>query len=101
MRYSSASMTRAPCWAAMRAARTPPDPPPITKRSTSYSAMLDVMPALLHFIAHFCDDFVRELVAPVSSVGHAFLERFRLLDDELAADWRLIEGQNFLQFRFG
>src|SRR6478672_3006320 len=34
-RYSSATITRAPCWAAMRAARTPPEPPPMTKRSTS------------------------------------------------------------------
>src|SRR5690242_12783377 len=39
IRYSSATMTLAPWLAAMRAARTPPEPPPMTKRSTSYSAI--------------------------------------------------------------
>ena len=39
IRYSSATMTLAPCRAAMRAARTPPEPPPMTKRSTSNSAI--------------------------------------------------------------
>src|SRR5437868_7088145 len=34
-RYSSAIITLAPCSAATRAARTPPEPPPITNRSTS------------------------------------------------------------------
>ena len=34
-RYSSANATRAPCCAATRAARTPPEPPPMTNRSTS------------------------------------------------------------------
>src|SRR5690606_14723190 len=38
-RYSSASATRAPCPAAIRAARTPPEPPPITNRSKSYLVM--------------------------------------------------------------
>src|SRR3954452_7395082 len=37
-RYSSASMTLAPCPDATRAARMPPDPPPITNKSTSNSA---------------------------------------------------------------
>src|SRR6267142_415672 len=40
IRYSSASMTRAPWPAAIRAARTPPEPPPMTNRSTSNSAMV-------------------------------------------------------------
>src|SRR5258708_33217974 len=39
-RYSSAIITRAPWPAAMRAARTPPDPAPMTKRSTLSSGML-------------------------------------------------------------
>src|SRR4051794_35836609 len=39
MRYSSASITFAPWPAAMRAARTPPEPPPMTKRSTSNAPM--------------------------------------------------------------
>src|SRR5436309_2732341 len=34
-RLTSAIATRAPCSAATRAARTPPEPPPITNRSTS------------------------------------------------------------------
>src|SRR5580700_4198429 len=38
-RYSSAIITRAPCPAAIRAARTPPDPAPMTKRSTWSSDM--------------------------------------------------------------
>src|SRR5207237_9990586 len=39
MRYSSAIITRAPWPAAIRAARTPPEPPPMTNRSTSNSAI--------------------------------------------------------------
>src|ERR1700722_4149739 len=39
-RYSSAIITRAPWRAAIRAARTPPDPAPITNRSTLLSGML-------------------------------------------------------------
>src|SRR3984957_9957740 len=39
IRYSSAMVTRAPWRAAIRAARTPPEPPPMTNRSTSNSAM--------------------------------------------------------------
>src|SRR5205814_854518 len=37
-RYSSASITLAPCPDATRAARMPPDPPPITNKSTSNPA---------------------------------------------------------------
>jgi hypothetical protein len=33
----------------MRAARTPPEPPPMTNRSTSKSDMLHIVSALLHF----------------------------------------------------
>src|SRR5215510_531428 len=39
-RYSSAIITLAPWPAAIRAARTPPDPAPITNRSTSWLAMV-------------------------------------------------------------
>ena len=39
IRYSSAIMTLAPWPAAIRAARTPPEPPPMTNRSTSNSAI--------------------------------------------------------------
>src|SRR5690349_1769711 len=38
-RDCSANTTRAPCEAATQAARRPPDPPPITKRSMSACAM--------------------------------------------------------------
>src|SRR5436305_12242524 len=39
-RNSSAIITLAPWRAAMRAARTPPEPAPMTKRSTLWSGML-------------------------------------------------------------
>src|ERR1700730_11804354 len=51
IRYSSAIMTRAPWLAAIRAARTPPEPPPITNRSTSNSAIL-ALPGFL-FLTRF------------------------------------------------
>src|SRR5580700_4095026 len=100
-RYSSASITRAPCCAAMRAARTPPEPPPMTNRSTSWSAMLEIVPALLHFRTHLGHDFLGKVVAPFPGIGHAFVEGLRFLGQHLLAGGRLIEGQNGLQFRFG
>src|ERR1700733_11952922 len=99
-RYSSATITRAPCCAAIRAARTPPDPPPMTKRSTSKSDMLHIVPALLHLGAHPGHDVDGKIVAPASRIGHAFVERLRLLDEHLLAERRLIEGQKALQFGF-
>src|SRR3954469_14412407 len=45
-RYSSASMTLAPCPDATRAARMPPEPPPMTNKSTSNSASREAADAL-------------------------------------------------------
>src|SRR4029077_1179121 len=98
-RYSSATPTRAPCSAAMRAARTPPDPPPMTKRSTSWSAISEIVSALLHLGAHLGNDVLGKAVAPLAGVGHAFVDDFRFLDDHLSAERRLIEVQQVLQFR--
>src|SRR6266702_3649926 len=100
-RYSSATMTLAPCSAAMRAARTPPDPPPMTKRSTSCSAMLQIVPALFHLGAHFIDDVLGKIVGPGASHGHALVQRPRLLVNDLLAKRRLVETQELFQFRLG
>src|SRR6476620_12255317 len=96
IRYSSAITTRAPYPAAMRAARTPPDPPPMTIRSTSKSAMLrsqpnsDFLAALAHFRAEFAIDDIRELLRPFVHVFHARFDRLGLLCDQLLPQRRLV-----------
>src|SRR5580704_9723334 len=100
-RYSSASATRAPCCAAMRAARTPPDPPPMTKRSTSYSDMSDVVPAFFHFGTHLGHDIDREIVSPSVGLSQRVIDNLRLFDNHLLANGRLIELQDLLQLRLG
>src|SRR5262249_41357502 len=100
-RYSSATMTFAPCSAAIRAARTPPDPPPITKRSTSLSAMSHIVSALLHLRAHFVDDLFGKFIRPFAGQIHAFVRRLWFFGDDLLAERRLVERQNLLQLRFG
>src|SRR5215471_7805077 len=85
----------------MRAARTPPDPPPITKRSTSCSAISHVVSALPHLGAHFTHDFLRKLIRPAPRHRHAFVGRFWFFGDDLLAERRLIERQKLLQLRFG
>src|SRR5579862_3416489 len=100
-RYSSASMTRAPCCAAMRAARTPPEPPPMTNRSTSKSDMLHIVSALLHFGAHAIHDVDRQIVGPFGGAVHGIFDGLRLLDDHLLADGGLVERQDLLQLGLG
>src|SRR3954466_15492391 len=89
IRYSSATMTFAPWLAAMRAARTPPEPPPITNRSTSNSAISpptlllplqasDRLVALAHLGAELRGHGVGELRSPLVHGGHAHLDRLRL-----------------------
>src|SRR5271167_4629099 len=56
IRYSSAIMTRAPWPAAIRAARTPPEPPPMTNRSVSNSAI----PA-----SNVSRDQIRDRISPI------------------------------------
>src|SRR6516162_11546035 len=86
MRYSSAIITRAPWPAAIRAARTPPEPPPMTKRSTSNSAMIhsdlfqgfpvryalsDFLATLAHLGAEGAHHGFREVLRPRVHEGHA------------------------------
>src|SRR6266576_6609710 len=89
IRYSSAIRTRAPCPAAIRAARTPPEPPPMTNRSTSNSAMvtptevglpdriytsdlhLDFLAAFAHLGAELSIDRFGEDLCPLVHIGHA------------------------------
>src|SRR6476659_7788045 len=103
MRYSSAIITRAPWPAAIRAARTPPEPPPITNRSTSNSAISvpdrslfltrflhanrhplrlktrsDFLAALAHLGAEFAVDRFGETRCPLIHIGHAELDCPRL-----------------------
>src|SRR6478736_1786909 len=103
----------------MRAARTPPEPAPMTKRSTSWSAIsrrhhiirtiapvigdnpLKRVTPLLQFVAHFRDNLVGERVCPVLRKFQAFLTDFRLLGEQLHADWGLVERQYLFELRFG
>src|SRR6201998_1099539 len=95
-------ISRAPYSAAMRAARTPPEPPPITKRSTSWSAILritlHIVSALFHLGAHTGHDFFGEVVRPLAGIGHALVKHYRLLGQLLLTERRLVEGQQILQF---
>src|SRR5690348_13301521 len=117
-RNSSATMTRAPWLAAMRAARTPPEPAPITNKSTSCPAIAYASPdlsaglssgaagshrvaPLLQFIAHLRRHFGRELVGPVLGEVHAVVHDDRLLGEHLLACRRLIEGEDLLELLLG
>src|ERR1700738_3683541 len=83
IRYSSAIMTRAPWPAAIRAARTPPEPPPMTNRSTSNSAIFhldlslrqssDLLAPLAHFGAELAVDHLGKVLGPAVHIGHAEL----------------------------
>src|SRR5262245_3277543 len=101
-RYSSAIITRAPWLAAMRAARTPPEPAPITNRSTSAvmrSARRaglrrtgvwrrgerrrrwasQVVALLLHLGAEARQNLVRHLFRPRLGAGQALVDDGRLV----------------------
>src|SRR5690348_9884689 len=104
-RYSSAIITRAPWFAAMRAARTPPEPAPMTKRSTSSPAMLrpasrlsprrsDRVTLLLHLFANASDDLLGKLRAPLARGGKALLQHLGKLRNQLLAGRRVVEGEN-------
>src|SRR5437868_4362076 len=91
----------------MRAARTPPEPAPITNRSTSGIPIvwldlgLDLFSSPSHLGAELGDNFVRELVRPLVDVAGALIEDHRLLADDLAADRRLVERQHILELLLG
>src|SRR3954471_2077243 len=104
MRYSSATTTRAPWPAAIRAARTPPEPPPMTNRSTSNSAIAvssDLLAALAHLGAEFAVDRFAESLRPLVHVGHAELDRLWLRSQQFLAERRLVERHQVLQFLLG
>src|SRR6266478_3016915 len=128
IRYSSASMTRAPWPAAMRAARTPPEPPPMTNRSTSNSAMVTLpgfyfltrflhanrhplrsktlwksylLAALAHLGAEFTVDGFGKNLRPLVHKGHAELNCPRLGGEQFLPQRRFVERDQVLQFLLG
>src|SRR5262249_1576838 len=113
-RNSSAIMTRAPWPDAMRAARTPPDPAPITNRSTALAIVSpatepedsrassdQVVPFLFHLRAHFGDHLLGEFVGPLGRNLHALVESFRLFGDQLLTERRLVERDSILELLLG
>src|SRR3954470_19987219 len=95
----------------MRAARTPPEPPPITNRSTSNSAIssstcsvvdqLDLLAALAHLGAELRGHGVGEIRGPLVHGGHAHLDRLGLGRKQLLADRRLVEGDEIRDLLIG
>src|SRR5437660_6229540 len=93
----------------MRAARTPPDPAPMTKRSTSRSAIHPIqsaaadrprsnfVAAFFHFGAHLADDLFRELLCPTRRRSHALVRDQGLLKKQLVAERRFIKGEYVLE----
>src|SRR6266568_365968 len=113
IRYSSATMTLAPWPAAIRAARTPPEPPPMTNRSTSNSAIAnprpnnrmgsgsDFLAALLHLGAELAVDGLGKDLRPLVHIGHAELDCPGFGRQQLLAERRLVEGDEVLQLLLG
>src|SRR6266446_6247096 len=64
----------------------------------AFGPQSQIVPALLHLGAHARHDFLRETIRPLLDARDAFLENFRLLDDDLSAQRRLVERQHILQF---
>src|SRR5262245_18027190 len=108
----------------MRAARTPPEPPPITNRSTSCEAIaafrcpsneraavcqhpgvvpqeLEVMTSLLHFRAKPAQNLVGRPGRPHLRETNSLLEHLRFLRDQFLAKWRLVEREKLFELRFG
>src|SRR6266850_740195 len=119
IRYSSATMTLALWLAAMRAARTPPEPPPMTNRSTSNSAIstppeivspdqtslsnfqLDFLAALAHLGAELGVHRFGKDLRPLVHIGHAELNGPGLVREQLLTERRLVERHQVLEFLFG
>src|SRR5689334_3344227 len=96
----------------MRAARTPPEPPPITNRSTSKSAIssstrslslspLDLLAALAHLGAELSGDKIGEFRRPLVHRHHAHLDGLRLGRKQLRSERRLVEGDEILDLLVG
>src|SRR5262245_10851431 len=117
-RYSSAIITRAPWPAAMRAARTPPEPAPITRRSTSCAAITtpalavgraarhvdavsQIVTLLLHLGLEPRHDLLADLSRPGFRARQALVDHDRLLGGEFLADGRLVEREHVLELRLG
>src|SRR3954469_9247331 len=96
----------------MRAARTPPDPAPMTNRSTSCGIPLPrlapatdrselVVALLLHLCAHF-SDHVRGVVVdpPLGTLG-GFLAVLLFSLDDLLTERRFVEFEHLLQVLLG
>src|SRR5437879_11730214 len=89
-RYPSATNTRAPWPAAMRAARTPPDPAPMTKRSTLSSGMLvrsidgwlsdDANPIRVRQNGGLCEPDEQSVLDDAGNPGEPVGERARIGD---------------------
>src|SRR5215470_11124430 len=100
-RYSSAIITRAPYPAAMRAARTPPEPAPITNRSTSKSliagspsvARSERVSALSHLGAQALQRLFVQLHRPILRRRHGLFDEVRLFGLQLLAERRFVEGE--------
>src|SRR5262245_20277764 len=74
-RPDSAMATRAPSEAETRPARTPPEPPPIAKRSQSKFSLLQVVEVHLHQVQHRGDVAMLALARdPLLGVLHALGE---------------------------
>src|SRR5262245_19237822 len=109
-RYSSAIMTRAPWLAAMRAARTPPDPAPITNKSTSAMVRLvarrpaggasQIVALLLHLGAEARHDFLRHFFRPRLGPRQPLVDDDRFVGSEFLAHRRLVERDHLLQLGF-
>src|SRR5271170_2113107 len=115
IRLSSATSVLAPWRAAMRAARTPPDPAPMTKKSTSKAmgltlsaaarerlpASLELDALLLHFLAGADHDVGRQLIAPGRGDAGQLLQKDRRDRDIILARRAFEEGRDVGQLFLG
>src|SRR4051794_28103441 len=90
----------------MRAARTPPEPPPMTNRSVSKSLIarrvlplgpLEIVPLLLHLGAEAVHHFFRDTRTPLLHETESRIEHLRLLHQHLLPERRLEERHQLLQ----
>src|SRR5271165_2323098 len=107
MRLSSATIVFAPWLAAIRAARTPPDPAPMTKKSRSKAmtralwTALEVDALLLHLPARLRHNVGGELVAPGSDHVLKVLEEYWLDREIFPARRAREESGDVLKLLFG
>src|SRR3954452_16779367 len=91
----------------MRAARTPPEPPPITKRSVSNSAMgfagrgLKIVALLFHLGAEAVHHFLANARRPLLHESKSLIEDHRLSFQHFLAERCLVEREHVLQLSFG